>query len=194
MPKALTKTEAMRSVHDFYGESVGVNVMTQSKSNYVIRTATPEDYETVAPIYESVLAHHVTPLPERFTQGPVLALSPQRFLEIITQPGSTVLVAEIATSIVGCAIVSIERSPEDDMYVPRSYAKVHLVGVLANARGRGIGRALMQHIHVWTLERSVREVELVVWEFNTDARHLYEALGYQTISRRMLWRAEIKSS
>lgn len=64
------------------------------------------------------------------------------------------------------------------------------VGELANvavgsaARGRGVGRGLMQHALQAARGRGVMELFLEVRESNSAARRLYESLGFVEIGRR----------
>jgi ribosomal protein S18 acetylase RimI-like enzyme len=52
-------------------------------------------------------------------------------------------------------------------------------------RGRGAGRATMQALEDEVRRRGGCEIVLSVFGWNTVARHLYEALGYDVVSLRM---------
>jgi ribosomal protein S18 acetylase RimI-like enzyme len=69
--------------------------------------------------------------------------------------------------------------------MPRRWAAIDNIVVQADQRGRGIGRLLMAAAQDWAKARGLYEVELTVFEFNDAARHLYENLGYRTLTRRM---------
>jgi ribosomal protein S18 acetylase RimI-like enzyme len=53
-------------------------------------------------------------------------------------------------------------------------------------RMQGLGEMLMLTGEEWALENGADSLELNVYDFNTAARGLYEKLGYQTLSRKML--------
>lgn len=57
---------------------------------------------------------------------------------------------------------------------------VQLIGVRADARARGIGRALMAFAER-ELAQHTRDVFLLVSEFNTEAQRFYARLGYRQI-------------
>jgi GNAT superfamily N-acetyltransferase len=52
------------------------------------------------------------------------------------------------------------------------------LGVVAEARRRGIGRTLMEAVHEHARARGIREISLEVIEANEPAYRLYDALGY----------------
>lgn len=55
------------------------------------------------------------------------------------------------------------------------------VGVVPEARRKGIGRLLMEAVHGQARERGIREVSLEVLEANDAAYRLYEDLGYEML-------------
>jgi len=63
-------------------------------------------------------------------------------------------------------------------------ADILTVGVVAEHRGKGIARELMQLITEWARSRSASAMMLEVKRDNFEAIGLYENLGYSTISTR----------
>jgi ribosomal protein S18 acetylase RimI-like enzyme len=55
------------------------------------------------------------------------------------------------------------------------------LGVVATARRKGIGRALMEAVHERARSRGVREITLEVIEANEAAFRLYDDLGYEMV-------------
>jgi GNAT superfamily N-acetyltransferase len=49
--------------------------------------------------------------------------------------------------------------------------------VVPEARGRGIGKALMRHAHDWRVERGCGRYEWAVLDWNAPAIDFYEAIG-----------------
>jgi len=64
------------------------------------------------------------------------------------------------------------------------HAHIFLLYVVPEHRRRGIGKALMQYVENWAMERGDRQIGLQVFESNEPALNLYNQLGYQTQS---LW-------
>lgn len=67
------------------------------------------------------------------------------------------------------------------------YSRSSIVTLVAREshRRKGVGWTLMSGVHDRARERGLREVELDVYEFNGAAIELYEALGYETVRRKM---------
>lgn len=63
-------------------------------------------------------------------------------------------------------------------------ADILTLGVVAEHRGKGIARALMQLITEWARSRKASAMMLEVKTDNLEAIGLYEDLGYSTISTR----------
>ena len=53
----------------------------------------------------------------------------------------------------------------------------------ASARGRGLGRAAMEHVEAELRARGCPRLEVGVFEFNAVARRLYASLGYREFAR-----------
>jgi dTDP-4-amino-4,6-dideoxy-D-galactose acyltransferase len=57
-------------------------------------------------------------------------------------------------------------------------ADVGLVAVDSQQRGKGIGKAMMQHAEKWVFDNGQNEIQVVTQGDNTPACRLYEHLGY----------------
>ncbi|HSI47606.1 MAG TPA: GNAT family N-acetyltransferase [Ideonella sp.] len=68
---------------------------------------------------------------------------------------------------------------------PMRYGRVNSVCVCPEARGMGLGRAMMAQADDWAREHRATDMRLVVWAFNEQARKLYEELGYEVLSHTM---------
>jgi diamine N-acetyltransferase len=97
-------------------------------------------------------------------------------------------VADDDGKIVGLLWGILRAAPDTPFHVPRRYLLVDMLGVTEAYRGKGVGRALMEHAETWAKAQGVTEVELSVWEFNESARAMYDKLGYKDIVRRM-WKS-----
>jgi RimJ/RimL family protein N-acetyltransferase len=100
------------------------------------------------------------------------------FRERIPEPESddAIFVAEEAGQLVG--MVSFVRDTPQKM---KHIANIYGVYVDAQARGKGIGRLLMQHTIDHARQISgIRQLALAVATTNTTALKLYESLGFRT--------------
>lgn len=92
-------------------------------------------------------------------------------LGIITDPSRDVYVAWIGDEIVGFVVVEMTGTFKG--YIKSVY-------VLPEFRCRGIGSMLMKHVES-KIFSATPNVFLLVSSFNTEARRLYEKLGYEQV-------------
>jgi ribosomal protein S18 acetylase RimI-like enzyme len=150
----------------------------------IIREASIADCPAIALLYAQVDALHAQGRPDVFQQPPEprsLAFLQERLAEA----NAAMFVADLDGAVVGFAFVKLGRPPDDAMHRPRAFAYVEEVIVSSNHRRGGVGKALMRAVEGWARDRKVDQIELVVWEFNEEAREFYESLGYRTSYRRM---------
>jgi ribosomal protein S18 acetylase RimI-like enzyme len=152
---------------------------------FVLRTATQEDYDALCTLFAQLDRVHYRALPEFFrpVEGPTR--SHEFFTEILANDDAGLFVAEHEGSLVGAIHCYIHSAPRVPFIVPRRFVHIEDMVVDESFRHRGVGQALLERVHQWTQEKRLTEVELAVWEFNTPARSLYEKLGYRTTWRRM---------
>ena len=87
-------------------------------------------------------------------------------------PNSVILLGELGDQLAGG---SFRRS--------RATAYV-VIGVRAQAAGRGIGTSLLRHALDWAAAHGLHRVELTVMAHNTRAIRLYERMGFSVEGRR----------
>ena len=61
-----------------------------------------------------------------------------------------------------------------------SFPYLHIIAVDEACRGRGVGTALLAHFEALVFEKSSKAF-LVVADFNTRAKKLYESIGYEQV-------------
>ena len=87
------------------------------------------------------------------------------------------VVAERGNELVGFAHGALKLAPEHLGGVRLGHiAHVH---VLRDARGSGLGRAMVELLHAWFQEREVASVELQVLAGNEAGQAFWRALGYR---------------
>ena len=150
----------------------------------IIREASIADHQAISLLYAQVDALHAHGRPDAF-QEPPQPRSIAFLQERIAEADAAMLVADVGGSVVGYARVKLGRPPVDAMHRPRVFAYIEEVVVSSHHRRLGVGKALMQRVEGWARDRKVDQIELIVWEFNDEARKFYESLGYTTSYRRM---------
>ena len=89
------------------------------------------------------------------------------------------LVACAGDEPVGYASAQVQRRAETPFRHSMEHLSVHWMGVLAQWRRQGVGRALIDAMRAEAATRGLSAVTLDVWEFNTEARAFYEKVGFR---------------
>jgi ribosomal protein S18 acetylase RimI-like enzyme len=141
--------------------------------------------DELEPIYRSLYAHHVEvstwrPGPPRGADT-AWARRRARYEKTLASPNGILLLAERDGRVVGALIGESEENPEgsDTFEIPSHVAHVHDLAVLPEARGGGIGRALMERFEAEMRARGVVSYGLDVMAGNEMARRFYEGLGFE---------------
>jgi ribosomal protein S18 acetylase RimI-like enzyme len=93
---------------------------------------------------------------------------------LLSEPGAEAFVATIDG--VPCGLVSVH--PDKDYFTGHPRAYVDILVVAREAEGKGVGRALMDHVESWARVNAFREVVLDVFADNQRAIAFYERQGY----------------
>ena len=138
----------------------------------VIRAAHPRDAATLVALAEQIA---VEPEGWLISDGVWRTVADERrYLRAIRRyRDAAVFVAELDAAIVGR--LSLGRDPHP---ASRHVADLGLM-VAAEARRRGVGRALLQQAVTWARDVDVRKLELHVFPHNEAAIALYEGFGFR---------------
>jgi diamine N-acetyltransferase len=150
----------------------------------IIEKAKVNEFEGINRVMEEGQREHAEALPHIFKDtSPVM---PRVFFEeLLNDEKLDLLVAKQDDQIVGFALLRINQSPSFQSVHQRTYTYIDDFGVAKGMQGQGIGRKLFEACRDWALERGSQQLELTVWEFNNKALEFYEALGMETINRKM---------
>lgn len=127
-----------------------------------VRRATADDVEAMVDVYEDVAAERV----HIGAEPPVDRDRARRRLTIVVDEGAA-FVAEDAGRVVGFATVHGDGLVEVAM------------ALVASARGRGGGRALMEACLDWARANGAYKLTLQVWPHNERAIALYRKFGFE---------------
>ena len=147
-----------------------------------VRTARPEELGTLAHLLDEVIVLHHHQDPTQFREPGSIAHA-QYLEERIQDQDAAIFVAEVKGALAGIAVAVIRDAPP--FLNPDRFVLLENLVVTATLRRAGVGRKLVAAAGVWARARSIEELDLNVYEFNHSAIRFYEALGFQTVSRRM---------
>jgi ribosomal protein S18 acetylase RimI-like enzyme len=139
-------------------------------SDRLIRPATEADWPAIWPFFRATVdAGETYAYPEDLTadQG--------RELWLERPPGATVVLVEDG-AVLGSAKMGPNRPGRGDHVGTASFM------VAPDARGRGVGRALAEHVVAWHREHGFRGIQFnAVVETNTAAVALWRSLGFEVV-------------
>jgi ribosomal protein S18 acetylase RimI-like enzyme len=141
-----------------------------------IRAAAVADATDLAALMASVQQLHVAARPDVFKQAAPSDLEAWA-AHTITAGGPRVLIAEIAGTPVGYAVVMDGYRSENAFAFQRRWHEVEQLGVDPRHQRRGVARALLEHIAAAARAEGAA-VELNTWSFNAAARAAFERLGF----------------
>lgn len=154
-------------------------------SDYEIRAALPADLEGVYAVFSLADNLHHQAHPEIFQETSDPKDTKDYLLTSIRSKDAVVFVAEDHCEIIGGILVWVRQTPEISVLVPHTYVSIENLVVADAFRRQGVGKALIEHIHLWAAERGLQQVQLTVWDFNKSAQEFYKNLGYEILHHRM---------
>jgi L-amino acid N-acyltransferase YncA len=136
----------------------------------LIREATGDDWPAIYPIFDSIVREGRT---YAYPEG--LSSSAARSYWLAAPPGRTVVATE-ADVVLGTATMGPNRPGRGSHIATASFM------VSPDARRRGVGRALGEHMLDWAREQRYRGVQFnAVVETNTAAVLLWQSIGFEII-------------
>lgn len=153
--------------------------------DYEIRTALLQDLESVYQVFSLADTQHRLAHPEIFQEISDPKDTKDYFLSSIKSRDAVIFLAENCGEIIGGVLAWVRQTPEISIMVPRTYVSIENLVVVNAFRRQGVGKALMEHIHLWSKERGIKQIQLTVWDFNKSAQEFYQNLGYEMLHHRM---------
>jgi GNAT superfamily N-acetyltransferase len=151
-----------------------------------VRVATPHDYEALCGLFRELDEFHVRARPDFFKpiEGP--ARTREQVDRWLADPGSTILVAEVGTDIVGLAVLLTRPPSPFAGAVPRKVIELDNLVVRGGLRSRGIGRSLLEAMMDWSREQGATHIEVAVHAVNGAARRFYRRFGFSPSIERLV--------
>jgi diamine N-acetyltransferase len=150
-----------------------------------IRTATPDDYEALLPLYAELDEHHRLARPNIFREPVGPRRSQDEIKTLIGGPQSTLLVALVSDRLVGLSAVLLRTVPASPVRYEQRLAEIDNIVVTAMMRRQGIARALLAASAAWARGAGASTLVLSLWHFNVEASAFYEAEGFKVLYRRL---------
>lgn len=144
----------------------------------MIRRATQEDISTILRLLEQVLAVHHQGRPDLFREKGTKYSGPE-LAQMLGQADAPIFVLEESGSVAGYLIGKIQKA-DGAAQEPVTTFYVDDLCVDASARGKGIGRKLMEYARDYAAAQGCHNLTLHVWEGNPAAQAFYSSMGMKT--------------
>jgi ribosomal protein S18 acetylase RimI-like enzyme len=150
----------------------------------MIREARIDDFNAMQEIVREIQRKHFEARPDIFndTEEP---LEKDEFEKLINDEDAIIFVKETNQGLVGYCVMKIKESKVRHIMKPSKFAYINDFAVKKSHWRKGIGRELFNHAKAFATDSGVRSLQLMVWEFNKSAVSFYEAMGMNTMLRRM---------
>ena len=137
-----------------------------------IREATAQDWPRIYPFFATIVAAGQT-----YAYPEALSLEQARPLWMEQPPGLTVVAVDDDGVVLGSAKTGPNRPGRGAHVATGSFM------VDPAAQGRGVGRALGEHVVAWARENGYRSIQFnAVVETNTGAVRLWQSLGFEILT------------
>ena len=149
-----------------------------------IRKATQADIPQILRLLVQVNLVHHNGRPDIF-KGPVTKYDEQQLRSLLTDERRPVYVCVEGARVLGYVFCILRETPDSPMMVETRTLYVDDLCVDEDARGKGVGKALMEDVTKLAKTLGCRSVTLNVWACNEGARRFYEAIGMKEQRRTM---------
>ncbi|MCF2530295.1 GNAT family N-acetyltransferase [Yinghuangia soli] len=141
------------------------------KISMEIRDAVPEDWPAIWPFFREIVRAGETYTYPRDTDEEF-----GRVLWMLAPPGRTVVAVDADGTVLGSAKMNPNQMG------PGSHVASASFMVDPAARGRGVGRALGEHVLAWARAEGYRSMQFnAVVESNTHAVALWKSIGFEVV-------------
>lgn len=155
-----------------------------------IRNATPEDSLLLSSLCVDVQRLHAKHHPDLFKLPQTDDFAVTFFDEALNDAVTTIFLAEEDGQALGYVLCKPTERPETLFTFAMRFLLVDQISVRPQARGRGVGSALLASVDELARRLNLLQVQLNSWGFNTDAHAFFERNGYQKFNHRF-WK-EVK--
>lgn len=150
----------------------------------LFRKALPEDALFIAEALKDILALHARGREDIF-RSTGAKYKKDAVLDMLTQPNKHIFVAVDENTVCGYAICELMIKRDNPVHKDRTVFYLDDLYMLPSTRGKGSGKAFMDHLFDYAKSLGCDSFELNVWEFDGSATEFYKKCGMTTQRRIM---------
>lgn len=155
--------------------------------NIIIRTASITDIEKILFLEDQVFEIHLNARPDWFDKKPI---NYDYLKNIIEENTKKIFIAEENCEIIGFCIVCICEINNHPIFHDMTNIEIEDLCVDENHRKNGVGKRLFEEVIIFARNINAQFIELIVWEFNQNARKFYENMGMKVRINRMEYKVK----
>ena len=140
--------------------------------DFIIRKATPEDYETLLQFEQGVIAAE-RPFDPTLKDG---SINYYDINALISSASVYLVVAAMDDTLLGCGYARIEDAKPYLRH--RRYCYLGFMYTVPEYRGRGINKRIIDALKDWSVANGIFEMRLEVYEENEFALRAYSKAGF----------------
>jgi ribosomal protein S18 acetylase RimI-like enzyme len=152
-----------------------------------IRKALFTDVDQIVEINGEVQDIHRTIKPHIFKAARSIEIR-NIFDKMLTNEAFCFFVCEINGEIVGYISVQTIIRNEHAFKYSEKYLELDQICIKAELRQKGIGKAFMQKIKEYAIDKGMDRIDLSVWTDNKNAVKAFEAMGFEEFYKRMTFK------
>jgi ribosomal protein S18 acetylase RimI-like enzyme len=152
-----------------------------------IRRAQASDAAVLSQLNADVHAVHAAGLPDRFKPPSAETFPATLITDLIARPETLMFLGSLADTPAGYLYAEVMPMPETAVRYAAPMVYVHHVSVRADARGFGLGKALLDAVQTAAAAHGISRLGLDVWSFNEAARLFFAGQGFVSV-REVLYR------
>ena len=152
-----------------------------------IRTASITDIEKILFLGNQVFKIHSKARPDWIEKQPIHY---DYLKNIIEENNKKIFIAEKNSEIIGYCIVCICEIKNHPIFHDMTNIEIEDLCVDENHRKKGVGKRLFEEVVIFAKNINAQFIELIVWEFNQNARKFYENMGMKIRINRMEYKVK----
>jgi ribosomal protein S18 acetylase RimI-like enzyme len=156
-------------------------------TSHLVRRALPGDAAVLSQLNADVHAVHATGLPGRFKPPNAETFPPSLVKDLIAKPETLMFLGTLGDRPAGYLYAEIMPMPATAVRYAAPMVYIHHVSVRPDARGFGLGKALLGAVQTAAADHGITRLGLDVWTFNAAARSFFASQGFATV-REVLYR------
>ena len=146
-----------------------------------IRQAIPPDSLLLSSLCRGVQTLHAAHHPDIFKIPQSDDFAVAFFDEILVDPMARIFIWEKNGQALGYVLCKLMERPESPFTFARRYLQIDQISVHLEARGQGIGAALIKEAERFAKEMDAQRIQLDSWDFNVRAHTFFERLGFKKL-------------